>query len=79
MNGEEGIPGVRVGEKFVSPGRTITEADIVMFAALTGDWAELHTNAEYVKKTIFGQRIAHGLLTLSIASGLALRARRTTV
>jgi len=76
MNGEEGIPGVRVGEKFVSPGRTITEADIVMFAALTGDWTELHTNAEYVKKTIFGQRIAHGLLTLSVASGLALRARR---
>ncbi|NHW44185.1 MAG: dehydratase, partial [Candidatus Verstraetearchaeota archaeon] len=61
---------------FVSPGRTITEADIVMFAALTGDWTELHTNAEYVKKTIFGQRIAHGLLTLSVASGLALRARR---
>jgi len=76
MNEGGGVPGVRVGEKFVSPGRTITEADIVMFAALTGDWTELHTNAEYVKKTIFGQRIAHGLLTLSVASGLALRARR---
>jgi len=75
---EEGISGVKVGEKFVSPGRTITEADIVMFAALTGDWTELHTNSEYAKKTIFGQRIAHGLLTLSVASGLALRARRTT-
>jgi len=76
MSEGDGIPGVKVGEKFVSPGRTITEADIVMFAALTGDWTELHTNAEYVKKTIFGQRIAHGLLTLSVASGLALRARR---
>jgi acyl dehydratase len=78
MSEGDGIPGVKVGEKFVSPGRTITEADIVMFAALTGDWTELHTNAEYVKKTIFGQRIAHGLLTLSVASGLALRARRTS-
>jgi acyl dehydratase len=76
MSEGDGIPGVKVGEKFVSPGRTITEADIVMLAALTGDWTELHTNAEYVKKTIFGQRIAHGLLTLSVASGLALRARR---
>jgi acyl dehydratase len=76
MSEGDGIPGVKVGEKFVSPGRTITEADIVMFAALTGDWTELHTNAEYVKKTIFGQRITHGLLTLSVASGLALRARR---
>jgi len=75
---EEGLPGVKIGEKFVSPGRTITEADIVMFAALTGDWTELHTNAEYVKKTIFGQRIAHGLLTLSVASGLALRGRRAS-
>jgi acyl dehydratase len=76
MSEGDGIPGVKVGEKFVSPGRTITEADIVMFAALSGDWTELHTNAEYMKKTIFGQRIAHGLLTLSVASGLALRARK---
>jgi len=63
----------KLGEKAVSPGRTVTETDIVMFAALSGDWSELHTNAEYMKNNIFGQRIAHGLLTLSIASGLALR------
>ncbi len=63
----------KLGEKAVSPGRTVTETDIVMFAALSGDWSELHTNAEYMKKSIFGQRIAHGFLTLSIASGLALR------
>ena len=65
----------KVGEKAVSPGRTVTEADIVMFAGLSGDWNELHTNAEFMKETIFGQRIAHGLLTLSIASGLELRTR----
>ncbi len=63
----------KLGEKAVSPARTITETDIVMFAALSGDWSELHTNAEYMKHSAFGQRIAHGLLTLSIATGLALR------
>ena len=64
-----------IGEKAISPGRTITETDIVMFAALSGDWSELHTNAEYMKESLFGERIAHGLLTLSIAYGLALRTR----
>lgn len=68
----------KVGEKAVSPGRTVTEADIVMFAGLSGDWNELHTNAEFMKNSPFGQRIAHGLLTLSIASGLALRTKGTT-
>ena len=59
-----------VGEQVVSHGRTVTEADIVAFAALTGDWNPLHCDAEYGKDTIFGERIAHGLLGLSIASGL---------
>jgi acyl dehydratase len=40
----------RVGQKAISPGRTITEADIVLFAGISGDWTELHTNAEYMKK-----------------------------
>lgn len=52
-------------------GRTITEADIVNFAGLSGDYNPMHTNAEYAKSTQFGQRVAHGLLGLSIASGLA--------
>ena len=63
----------KVGDKAVSPGRTVTEADIVMFASLSGDWNELHTNAEYMKDSPFGQRIAHGMLTLSIASALGMR------
>ncbi|MGB9713396.1 MAG: MaoC/PaaZ C-terminal domain-containing protein [Candidatus Bathyarchaeales archaeon] len=76
MSGKEGcLEGFRVGEKAVSPGRTITEADVVMFAGISGDWTELHTNAEYMKNSPFGQRIAHGMLTLSVASGLALRTR----
>jgi acyl dehydratase len=59
-----------VGEKTTTRGRTITEADIVNFAAFSGDWYPLHTDVEYASKTIFGERIAHGLLVLSAASGL---------
>ena len=58
-----------VGEQVISHGRTITEADIVAFAALTGDYNPLHCDAEYAKDTIFGERIAHGILGLSIAEG----------
>ena len=59
-----------VGDVFVSPGRTITEADIVLFSALTGDWHELHTNVEYAATTPFKGRIAHGMLGL--VTGMAL-------
>jgi len=62
-----------VGQKMVSPGRTITESDVVGFAGLSGDFNQIHTDAEYSKQTPFGARVAHGLLGLSIASGLALR------
>ncbi|MCX5996215.1 MAG: MaoC/PaaZ C-terminal domain-containing protein [Chloroflexi bacterium] len=59
----------QVGQKVVTRGRTVTEADITMFAALSGDWYGLHVNEELAKKSIFGGRIAHGFLVLSIASG----------
>lgn len=59
----------KVGQKLVTRGRTITEADIVMFAALSGDWYGIHVDAELAKKTVFKERIAHGWLVLSIASG----------
>jgi acyl dehydratase len=62
-----------VGVELVTPGRTITETDIQLFAGLTGDYTQIHTNAEFCKDTIFGQRVAHGLLGLSIASGLGAR------
>ena len=65
---------IQVGDEYVSPGRTVTEADIVAFAGLSGDYNVLHTDAEYMKTSIFGERIAHGLLGLSIASGLGSRA-----
>ena len=62
-----------VGEKILSPGRTITETDIVMWASLTGDWHPIHTNKEYASKTPFGERIAHGMLVLGIGSVLGVR------
>jgi acyl dehydratase len=65
---------IRVGDEYLSPGRTVTEADIVAFAGLSGDYNVLHTDAEYMKSSIFGERIAHGLLGLSISSGLGTRA-----
>jgi len=61
------------GQSIVSPARTITEADVVAFAALSGDWNAIHTDAVYAAEHPFGQRVAHGLLIMSIASGLAMR------
>ena len=63
-----------LGEEYESPGRTVTESDIVMFAGLSGDYNVLHTDAEFMKQSIFGERIAHGLLCLAIQSGLFSRA-----
>ncbi len=62
-----------VGQEFTSPGRTVTESDIVIFAGLSGDYNVLHTDAEHMKASIFGERIAHGLLGLGIQQGLASR------
>ncbi len=67
---------IQVGEEYESPGRTVTEADIVIFAGLSGDYNVLHTDAEFMKRSIFGERIAHGLLGLSIQSGLLTRGMR---
>ncbi|MDH1303349.1 MaoC/PaaZ C-terminal domain-containing protein [Achromobacter sp. GD03932] len=63
-------PPLEVGHHFESAGRTITESDIVNFACLSGDFNRLHVDHEYASATPFGQRIAHGLLVLSVLSGL---------
>jgi len=65
---------IQVGEEYESPGRTVTETDIVIFAGLSGDYNILHTDAEFMKSSIFGERIAHGLLGLAIQAGLFTRA-----
>jgi 3-hydroxybutyryl-CoA dehydratase len=62
-----------VGVEHVTRGRTITESDIMNFAGLSGDFIELHTNEEYARQSPFGRRIAHGMLTLSISTGLMTR------
>ena len=59
-----------VGAEYESPARTVTEADIVAFAGLSGDYNPLHVNEEYCKTTVFGGRIAHGPLVYAIAAGL---------
>jgi acyl dehydratase len=61
---------LHVGLSFRSPGRTITDADIVAFAGLTGDYSELHTSDVYAKSSQFGRRVAHGMLGLAYAHGL---------
>ena len=61
---------LHVGMSFRSPGRTITDADLVAFAGLTGDYSELHTSDIYAKSSEFGRRVAHGMLGLAYAHGL---------
>jgi 3-hydroxybutyryl-CoA dehydratase len=62
-----------VGQKIETVGRTLSEDAIFSFAGLTGDYNQIHTDAEFSKTTQFGQRIAHGLLGFSIAVGLIMR------
>ncbi|MEK4426119.1 MaoC/PaaZ C-terminal domain-containing protein [Solibacillus sp. FSL K6-1523] len=62
-----------VGSVLETPARTITESDVLAFAGLSGDYNALHTDIETCKNTKFGQRIAHGLLGISIATGLTSR------
>lgn len=58
-----------VGQKYTTPARTVTEGDIVSFAGVSADYNSIHTDAEFAKSTPFGQRVAHGLLVISIISG----------
>ncbi|NIB41710.1 dehydratase [Pseudomaricurvus alkylphenolicus] len=58
------------GEEYTTPSRTVSEADIVLFSALSWDNASMHTDEEYAKGQPFGQRIAQGLLVVSMYSGL---------
>jgi 3-hydroxybutyryl-CoA dehydratase len=60
----------KIGDVETTRARTITEADIVNFAAFSGDWYPLHTDVEYARRGPFGERIAHGMLVLSVATGL---------
>ena len=61
------------GMTLETPSRTITEYDIMLFAGMTGDMSEVHTSAAFAEGTQYGERISHGLLTLSVAAGLYMR------
>lgn len=63
----------QLNQKIVTAGRTVTEADVVNFAGLSGDYNQIHVDEIYSQKTAFGQRVAHGLLVVSIISGLAVQ------
>ena len=62
-----------IGQKITTVGRTVAESDIMTFAGLTGDYNQIHTDAHFAAGTQFGQRIAHGLLGMSISVGLLMR------
>jgi len=67
---DKGFNELEVGERFTTESRTIGDADIMGFAALTGDTHPQHTDADWAQTSRFGERIAHGLLVLSCAAGL---------
>jgi len=61
------------GQVVVSPGRTITEYDVMAFSGLSGDYNQLHTDQVFAESSMYGKRIAHGLMGPALASGLAAR------
>jgi acyl dehydratase len=70
MNGPLYFDELAVGDSWRSPGRTVTQTDIVNFACLTGDFNPLHVDHEFAKETTFGRPVAHGLLGMSLVAGL---------
>ena len=67
--------GIEEGETTVTQGRTITEADVTNFAGVSGDFNHLHTDTERMDESMFGERIAHGMLVVSAATGLLWQSR----
>ena len=59
-----------IGQRKVSRGRTITETDVVNFCMLTGNWLELHSNVEFAKHTLYGQRLVQGSLVFSVVNAM---------
>ena len=72
-NGRRYYEEIKVGEAHVSPSITVTEAHIVQFAGVSSDYSRLHTDEEYGKSSIFGTRVAHGLLGLAMTDGMKTR------
>jgi 3-hydroxybutyryl-CoA dehydratase len=70
MNLSADFDDLEVGQRFTTRGRTVTEADVVAFAGLTGDFHPQHVDAAWAADSVFGERVAHGLLVLGLAAGL---------
>ena len=70
VTGERSWDSFSVGDRYRTESITVTETHVVTWAGLTGDWVPLHVDAEYAAATEFGERIAHGPLTLALALGL---------
>jgi 3-hydroxybutyryl-CoA dehydratase len=68
-----------LGDAQVTRGRTITEADVVTWCGFTGDWFLLHSDKEYAARSMFGQRIAPGLMLLAISGGLGVPPDSTAI
>jgi acyl dehydratase len=64
---------LHAGQTFVTPGKTVTEAEVVMFAGLTNDNNQVHTDVEFAKQTRYGQRVVHGMFVASLSLGLIAR------
>lgn len=75
MEYEDGIyfEDLQIGDSATTPGRTVTETDIVNFAGVSGDYNRIHTDEAFAAQMHYGQRIAHGVLGLAISSGLVTR------
>ena len=70
---------MHVGQEEITRGRTVTETDVVQWSMFTGDWFLMHTNKVYAEDSMFGERIAAGLMVLAISGGLVLPAETNTV
>lgn len=70
---------LQVGDRQRTRGRTITEADVVSWCALTGDWFYLHTDAVAAERSMFGQRVAPGIMVFAMATGLGVPADSTAI
>ncbi len=66
---------IEEGDTRVTQGRTITEADVMNFAGVSGDFNHIHTDEERMQESMFGERIAHGMLAVSAATGLLWQSR----
>ncbi|MBE3559816.1 MAG: MaoC family dehydratase N-terminal domain-containing protein [Ktedonobacteraceae bacterium] len=59
-----------VGQTFSSPGRTVTETDLMQFAMLSGDWNPIHTDREFAARTLYGKPVVHGVFGIALLTGL---------